>query len=36
MVVSTGQAEDGVAFRDLNKNGRLDPYEDPSTGGVSA
>ena len=21
--------EDGIAFRDLNKNGRLDPYEDP-------
>lgn len=21
--------EDGVAFRDLNKNGQLDPYEDP-------
>jgi beta-glucosidase len=21
--------EDGLAFRDLNKNGRLDPYEDP-------
>ena len=21
--------QDGVAFRDLNKNGRLDPYEDP-------
>jgi beta-glucosidase len=20
---------DGVRFRDLNKNGRLDPYEDP-------
>lgn len=23
------QAENGTAFRDLNKNGRLDPYEDP-------
>ena len=22
-------AEDGFTFRDLNKNGRLDPYEDP-------
>jgi beta-glucosidase len=21
--------QDGIAFRDLNKNGRLDPYEDP-------
>jgi beta-glucosidase len=21
--------QDGVTFRDLNKNGRLDPYEDP-------
>ena len=24
------QTEDGVSFRDLNKNGRLDPYEDTS------
>ena len=23
------RAEDGLAYRDLNKNGRLDPYEDP-------
>ena len=23
------QTTDGLAFRDLNKNGRLDPYEDP-------
>jgi beta-glucosidase len=23
------QTEDGFAYRDLNKNGRLDPYEDP-------
>jgi beta-glucosidase len=23
------RAEDGQAFRDLNKNGVLDPYEDP-------
>ncbi len=23
------RAEDGFAYRDLNKNGRLDPYEDP-------
>jgi beta-glucosidase len=23
------QTDDGVTFRDLNKNGRLDPYEDP-------
>ncbi|HEX9331357.1 MAG TPA: hypothetical protein VF896_05690, partial [Anaerolineales bacterium] len=21
--------EDGITFRDLNKNGKLDPYEDP-------
>jgi beta-glucosidase len=21
--------QDGITFRDLNKNGRLDPYEDP-------
>lgn len=21
--------EDGIVFRDLNKNGKLDPYEDP-------
>jgi beta-glucosidase len=25
----TPQADDGLRFRDLNKNGRLDPYEDP-------
>jgi beta-glucosidase len=29
MSVATLQTDDGVAFRDLNKNGRLDPYEDP-------
>src|ERR671938_1084707 len=23
------RTEDGITFRDLNKNGRLDPYEDP-------
>ena len=23
------QSNDGITFRDLNKNGRLDPYEDP-------
>ena len=25
----TLQSEDGLVFRDLNKNGQLDPYEDP-------
>ena len=29
MAVQTLHAEDGFAYRDLNKNGRLDPYEDP-------
>lgn len=29
MSVETLRAEDGFAFRDLNKNGRLDIYEDP-------
>jgi len=29
MTASTLRADDGFAFRDLNKNGRLDPYEDP-------
>ncbi|HEU5200478.1 MAG TPA: glycoside hydrolase family 3 N-terminal domain-containing protein [Ktedonobacterales bacterium] len=28
MAVQTLRAEDGFAYRDLNKNGRLDPYED--------
>lgn len=28
MAVQTLRAEDGFVFRDLNKNGRLDPYED--------
>jgi beta-glucosidase len=23
------RTEAGLAYRDLNKNGRLDPYEDP-------
>ncbi|MFL7810580.1 MAG: glycoside hydrolase family 3 protein, partial [Anaerolineae bacterium] len=23
------RTEDGIAYRDLNKNGRMDPYEDP-------
>ncbi|HZR44730.1 MAG TPA: glycoside hydrolase family 3 N-terminal domain-containing protein [Ktedonobacteraceae bacterium] len=27
--VKTLYTDDGFAFRDLNKNGRLDPYEDP-------
>jgi len=26
--VTTTTAEDGTVFRDLNHNGRLDPYED--------
>jgi beta-glucosidase len=29
MEPTTLPIEEGVAFRDLNKNGRLDPYEDP-------
>jgi beta-glucosidase len=29
MNAQTLQTEDGFRFRDLNKNGRLDPYEDP-------
>src|SRR5947209_9825533 len=29
MSVKTLRTEDGFTFRDLNKNGRLDPYEDP-------
>jgi beta-glucosidase len=29
MITQTLQTEDGFRFRDLNKNGRLDPYEDP-------
>lgn len=29
MESTTLQTENGTAFRDLNKNGRLDPYEDP-------
>lgn len=29
MPVQLLQTEDGFAYRDLNKNGRLDPYEDP-------
>lgn len=29
MKAHTLQTEDGFTFRDLNKNGRLDPYEDP-------
>src|SRR5437868_4838472 len=29
MRVKTLLTDDGFAFRDLNKNGRLDPYEDP-------
>jgi beta-glucosidase len=28
MPVQTLQNEDGFAYRDLDKNGRLDPYED--------
>ena len=26
---SVWQTDEGFRFRDLNKNGRLDPYEDP-------
>lgn len=29
MPVQTLSTDDGFAYRDLNKNGRLDPYEDP-------
>jgi beta-glucosidase len=29
MGITTQQTEDGLTYRDLNKNGRLDPYEDP-------
>lgn len=29
MPVQTLHTDDGFAYRDLNKNGRLDPYEDP-------
>jgi beta-glucosidase len=29
MAVQTLRADDGFMYRDLNKNGRLDPYEDP-------
>ncbi|GHO76570.1 beta-glucosidase [Ktedonobacter sp. SOSP1-85] len=29
MSVQTLSTDDGFAYRDLNKNGRLDPYEDP-------
>ena len=29
MPVKTLYTDDGFAYRDLNKNGRLDPYEDP-------
>jgi beta-glucosidase len=29
MHLATLLTDDGVAYRDLNKNGRLDPYEDP-------
>src|SRR5262245_45288889 len=29
MTVPTLESEDGVRFRDRNKHGRLDPYEDP-------
>lgn len=29
MPVKTLYTDNGFAFRDLNKNGRLDPYEDP-------
>ena len=29
MELVTRQTNDDVNFRDLNKNGRLDPYEDP-------
>src|SRR5689334_25350429 len=29
MSLKTLRTEDGVAFRDLNHNGRMEPYEDP-------
>lgn len=29
MPIQIAYTEDGFAYRDLNKNGRLDPYEDP-------
>src|SRR5436309_15120090 len=29
MGLATRQTDDDASFRDLNKNGRLDPYEDP-------
>jgi beta-glucosidase len=29
MEMARQQTEDGLSYRDLNKNGRLDPYEDP-------
>jgi len=29
MNTNTPRADNDIAFRDLNKNGRLDPYEDP-------
>jgi hypothetical protein len=29
MPVQTRSTDEGFAYRDLNKNGRLDPYEDP-------
>ena len=29
MGLATRQTKDDVSFRDLNRNGRLDPYEDP-------
>src|SRR5438874_7332815 len=29
MVAPTRKTKDGFGYRDLNKNGRLDPYEDP-------
>src|SRR5215472_1466659 len=28
MVSATARTDDGFAYRDLNQNGRLDPYED--------
>src|SRR5438477_8438071 len=29
MSLKTLRTEDGVVFRDLNRNGRMEPYEDP-------
>ena len=29
MATTPVQTEEGFTYRDLNKNGRLDPYEDP-------